>query len=195
MRVTIGGEGFGARRGSVWLVGPLSERSYLETTAKVQSWSETSVDFSVPKVPPGAYRVKLHPAPNRSAGRARRPLPTGGDEAAHAPRFTVLAAPLLPVTFTARSVPALRPDESVFLTGNVDELGRWSTERNGAVGPLLGPGAPNYFLCVSVPAAAALEFKFIKLAADGSVTWESGPNHTYTVPTSGTGAVTVDWQR
>ncbi len=35
---------------------------------------------------------------------------------------------------------------------------------------------------------------FIKIAANGSVTWEAGNNHTYTVPTSGTGFVTVNWQ-
>ena len=33
-----------------------------------------------------------------------------------------------------------------------------------------------------------------KIAANGAVTWEAGSNHTYTVPTSGTSFVTVNWQ-
>ena len=32
------------------------------------------------------------------------------------------------------------------------------------------------------------------VAAGGTVTWEGGANHSYTVPTSGTGFVTVTWQ-
>jgi Starch binding domain len=46
----------------------------------------------------------------------------------------------------------------------------------------------------SVPAGATIQFKFIKIAANGAVTWENGSNHTYTVPTSGNGYVNVNWQ-
>jgi len=34
----------------------------------------------------------------------------------------------------------------------------------------------------------------IKIASGGGVTWENGANHTYTVPTTGTGFVNVNWQ-
>ena len=57
---------------------------------------------------------------------------------------------------------------------------------------MLNPNHPNWFLNVSVPAGANLQFKFIKIAASGAVTWEAGANHTYTVPTSGTGFVNVN---
>ena len=62
------------------------------------------------------------------------------------------------------------------------------------VGPMLAPNYPNWFLNISVPAGQTLQFKFIKIAANGTVTWESGSNHSYTVPTSGTAFVTVNWQ-
>jgi hypothetical protein len=47
---------------------------------------------------------------------------------------------------------------------------------------------------VSAPAGAQIQFKFIKIASNGTVTWENGSNHTYTVPTSGVGFVNVNWQ-
>jgi hypothetical protein len=45
-----------------------------------------------------------------------------------------------------------------------------------------------------VPAGQSIQVKFIKIAANGSVSWEAGSNHSYTVPTSGTGSVNVNWQ-
>ena len=43
-------------------------------------------------------------------------------------------------------------------------------------------------------AGQTIQFKFIKIASGGGVTWENGSNHTYTVPSSGTGYVNVNWQ-
>ena len=39
----------------------------------------------------------------------------------------------------------------------------------------------------------SIEFKAIKKDATGKVTWQEGNNHTYLVPSSGTGNVTIDW--
>jgi hypothetical protein len=47
---------------------------------------------------------------------------------------------------------------------------------------------------VSVPAGTTIQFKFVKIAANGTVTWENGANHSYNVPASGVGSVTVNWQ-
>jgi len=86
------------------------------------------------------------------------------------------------------------PGDYIFLTGDTVELSNWNTTWDGAVGPLLTPNYPNWFLNVSVPAGKTINFKFIKIAANGTVTWENGANHSYTVPTSGTGFVNVNWQ-
>jgi hypothetical protein len=45
-----------------------------------------------------------------------------------------------------------------------------------------------------IGAGQTIQFKFIKIAANGAVTWEAGANHSYTVPASGTGFVNVNWQ-
>ncbi|HJU92182.1 MAG TPA: carbohydrate-binding module family 20 domain-containing protein [Pyrinomonadaceae bacterium] len=57
-------------------------------------------------------------------------------------------------------------------------------------GPMLTPNYPNWFIVAAVPAGQTIQFKFIKIAANGAVTWEAGSNHQYTVPTGGTGFVT-----
>jgi hypothetical protein len=59
---------------------------------------------------------------------------------------------------------------------------------------MLDPNDPNWFLNASLPVGAQVQFKFIKIAASGAVTWENGSNHQYTIPTGGTGSVNVSWQ-
>lgn len=170
LKVTIAGKGFGASTGSV-LFGT--------TPATIQSWSDTSVTFTVPSVANGIYQVQL----KNSGGTAGNTI-----------QFTVLRASLIPVTFTVNNATPTSTGDYIFLTGNSVELGSWSTTWDGAVGPMLCPSYPNWFLDASMPAGTTIEFKFIKIAANGAVTWEAGSNHTYTVPASGTGFVNVNWQ-
>jgi hypothetical protein len=59
---------------------------------------------------------------------------------------------------------------------------------------MLDPNYPNWFLNTSMPAGQTIQFKFLKIAANGTVTWENGANHTYTVPSSGVGSLTVTWK-
>lgn len=170
MKVTIAGKGFGASTGSV-LFGT--------TAASITSWSDTSVTFTVPSVSGGVYQVQLK---------------NSGGTAANTIQFTVLTAKLIPVTFTVNNATPTSTGDYIFLTGSTVELGNWSTTWDGAVGPMLAPNYPNWFLNASVPAGTTIQFKFIKIAANGAVTWEAGSNHSYTVPSSGTGFVTVNWQ-
>jgi hypothetical protein len=105
-------------------------------------------------------------------------------------------AQLVPVRFTAKN-PTVNQGDRIFLTGNTAELGNWtepSPPFDKAAEATIDPSYPNWSLRVSVPAGQTIQFKFIKIAADGTVTWEEGNNHTYTVPTSGEGSVNVNWQ-
>jgi Starch binding domain len=121
-------------------------------------------------------------------------LKNSGGTAANTIQFKVLTAKLIPVTFTVNNATSTNVGDYIFLTGSTVELGNWGTTFDTAIGPMLDPNYPNWFLNASVPAGQSIQFKFIKIAADGTVTWEKGANHTYTVPTSGTGFVTVNWQ-
>jgi hypothetical protein len=149
------------------------------TTATVNSWSPTQIVVTTPTVTNGSYNVTV----TNSGGTVSNGI-----------QYTVLAAKLIPVTFTVYNATPTSTGDYIFLTGNTIELGAWSTTWDGAVGPMLTPNYPNWFLTASVPAGQTIQFKFIKIAAGGAVTWENGSNHTYTVPTSGTGFVNVNWQ-
>jgi glycosidase len=147
--------------------------------APVASSNSNQIVVKVPPVPSGNYNVTVWDAKSHVSNT----IP-----------FTVLGGRLIPVTFTVNNAPPTTFGDYIFLTGGTPELGNWSTSWDGAVGPMLAPNYPNWFLNVSVPAGQMIEFKFIKIAGDGTVTWENGANHKYAVPTSGTGFVNVDWQ-
>ncbi len=170
VKVTIAGKGFGASTGSV-LFGT--------TAASVVSWSDSQVVFNVPNVTAGIYNVQL----KNSGGTAGNTI-----------QFKVLTAKLIPVTFTVNNATPTNVGDFIFLTGNTVELGNWGTTFDTAIGPMLDPNYPNWFLNVSVPAGQTIQFKFIKIAANGAVTWENGSNHMFTVPSGGNGFVNVNWQ-
>jgi len=170
MSVTIGGRNFGNSGGSV---------KFGTTTATVTSWTPTKIVATVPSITNGVYNATVTNSSNQVSNSIQ---------------FTELTAKLIPVTFTVNNATPTNTGDYIFLTGSTVELGNWSTTWDGAVGPMLPPNYPNWFLNASVPAGQAIQFKFIKIAANGAVTWENGSNHSYTVPSSGTGFVTVNWQ-
>lgn len=170
VKVTIAGEGFGSTTGSV-LVGT--------TAATINSWSSTSVTFTVPSVANGVYNVTLK---------------NSGGTAANAIQFTVLTAKLVPVTFTVYNAPTSF-GENVFVTGSTVELSNWSTAWDNALGPMLTPNYPDWFLTTSMPAGTTIQFKVIKINGYGpGAVWECGSNHSYTVPASGVGYVNFTHQ-
>ena len=170
MSVTIGGRNFGNSGGSV---------KFGTTTATVTSWTPTKIVATVPSITNGVYTSTVTNSSNQVSNGIQ---------------FTELTAKLTPVTFTVNNATPTNTGDYIFLTGSTVELGNWSTTWDGAVGPMLPPNYPNWFLNASVPAGQAIQFKFIKIAANGAVTWENGSNHSYTVPSSGTGFVMVNWQ-
>jgi glycosidase len=170
VKTVIAGRNFGAAGGSV---------KFGTTTATVNSWSPTQIVVTTPSVTNGNYNVTV----TNSGGTVSNGI-----------QYTVLTAKLIPVTFTVYNATPTSTGDYIFLTGNTVELGAWSTTWDGAVGPMLTPNYPDWFLTASMPAGQTIQFKFIKVAAGGAVTWENGSNHTYTVPASGTGSVNVNWQ-
>ncbi len=170
VRVTLAGKNFGATQGTV---------KFGTTSATITSWSATKIVATVPNVTNGNYNVTV----TNAAGQVANGI-----------SFTALTAKLIPVTFTVFNATPTVTGDYIFLTGNTIELSQWNTTWDGAVGPLLPPNYPNWFICASVPAGQTIQFKFIKIAANGAVTWEAGANHTYTVPPTGVGFVNVNWQ-
>lgn len=171
--ITIDGRGFGATKGTV----------YFGTTAvsgsAIQSWEDTQIKVTVPAVAAGNYAVKVTADGVTSNGYNG---------------FNILTGEQVTVRFVVNNA-STSLGQNVYLTGNVAELGNWSTGAN-AVGPTFNQvihAYPTWYYDVSVPAGTPLEFKFFK--KNGStVTWENGSNHTFTTPASGTATVNVNWQ-
>jgi glycosidase len=173
VKVVISGQGFGASTGTV---------KFGTTTAAITSWSDQQIVATVPTVGHGVHAVTV----TRS----------GSGTLSNAFNFTAYQAKLIPVTFTVNNASPTNPGDNIYLTGNTIELSNWASTKQAAVGAMLTTAGtyPNWWLTVSVPAGATLQFKAIKIQANGTVTWENGSNHSYTVPASGVGTVNVNWQ-
>jgi hypothetical protein len=170
MLITLAGVHFGAGKGAVeW--GP--------ARAPAQMWADDKITVAVPTVSSGEYAVRVR----SSNGQLSNGVP-----------FTVLQSKLVPVTFTIRNVSA-RTRSRLYLTGNSVETGDWKTDTKTAPGPFLCPHAPDCLLDISVPAGKQIEFKLFLVDENGTVERESGPNHTFSTPVSGTGKLTVEWQK
>jgi glycosidase len=168
----LDGEGFGnAQAGGTVKLGAF--------TAPVESWSTHSIMVRMPNIPGGLYnaRVCLRAGPCSNQLVAR-----------------VDSGPQVPVTFTVKSMPETTPADHVYMTGDIYELGNESADKRVAIGPLLGPNKPTWFILASVPACRVLHFHFFIVHADSSLTTESGPEHSNTTPCGGTGFETVTWQ-
>lgn len=167
--ITVEGRGFGGS-GTVRVGG---------VAAPVTSWAPGRIVATVPAgAAPGVRPVTV----------------TTGGGTSNGYEVTVLSGPQVPVTFTVRDAIPTQWGDNIYLTGSVPELGSWSTDPNVAIGPMLTPDHPDWFIVASVPACATVEYKFVRITAGGAVTWENGPNHSYTAPCAGTDAVTVHWQ-
>lgn len=167
-KITLGGEGFGSS-GQVY---------FGSTAANINSWSNNEIKVTVPYVSSGIVPVKV----TTSAGTS------------NSIDYEVLTnAKLVPIVFTVKNAYTSWGDE-IYLTGNVQELGKWSTDPAKMYGPMICPNYPEWYIVAAVPAGQTIQFKFVKRSSSGTITWEGGSNHTFTVPTSGTGNVTVYWQ-
>ncbi len=173
VKVVISGQGFGGVAGSV---------KFGTTAAGIVSWNDQEVVATVPAVAQGVQAITV----TRS----------GGGAASNGFNFSVYQAKLIPVTISVNNASPTNNGDYIYLTGNTIELSNWASTAAGAVGAMLTTPTtyPNWWLTVSLPAGKTVQFKAIKIAANGTVTWENGANHSYTVPASGVGTINVNWQ-
>jgi glucoamylase len=81
--------------------------------------------------------------------------------------------------------------QNVYVVGSIPALGSWNTAN--AV-PLSSAGYPIWSATVSIPSNTAFSYKYIKKNPDGSVTWESDPNRSYTTGAGGTATLNDTWR-
>ena len=120
--------------------------------------------------------------------------PTGSSACTTTTTSTCATPTAVAVTFTERVTTDYGQD--IKLVGSIPKLGNWDPKQ--AI-PLSASkytdSRPVWFVTVDLPPGEVVQYKFIKVAGDGSVSWEADPNHTFTVPACVESAV-VDgrWQ-
>ncbi|KAK7752320.1 hypothetical protein SLS62_005656 [Diatrype stigma] len=82
--------------------------------------------------------------------------------------------------------------QTVKIVGSVAALGSWDPARGVALSASAYTAAnPVWRGTVTLPAGAAVEYKYIVVETDGSVVWEADPNRAWTVPRSCAASATV----
>jgi glucoamylase len=87
--------------------------------------------------------------------------------------------------------------ETIKIVGNIPALGNWDTSKAVALSASdYTSSNPVWKATISLTAGQDIQYKYINVKKDGSVTWEKDPNRTYTVPkTCATKATKTDkWQ-
>lgn len=109
--------------------------------------------------------------------------------------YSLLAPKLIRARFTVNSAIETEPGDKIYLTGNCRELGDWWPSEIRAIS-MDGTKAPTWTVEVDVPAKRELQFKFVRVRADG-LTWEGEGhtnNHKDTVRAEGS-TLARDWRR
>ncbi|KAI1388318.1 carbohydrate-binding module family 20 protein [Hypoxylon trugodes] len=75
--------------------------------------------------------------------------------------------------------------QTVKVVGNVAALGNWDTSKAVALSASsYTSNNPLWKATITLPAGQAIQYKYIVVNTDGSITWESDPNRSYSVPKS-----------
>ncbi|KAJ5382473.1 Carbohydrate binding module family 20 [Penicillium concentricum] len=103
------------------------------------------------------------------------------------------ATPATSVSVTFNELVTTTYGQNIFLVGSISQLGSWST--SSAIALSAGSytsSNPLWTASVSLPVGTTFTYKFFKKGADGSITWESDPNRSYTVPAACAGTAVTE---
>lgn len=124
-----------------------------------------------------------------------QPAPTRTTSVATTLVTTATACPTsVSVTFSERVTTNF--GDTIRIAGSTTQLGSWNTANAPALSASQYTSSnPVWTITLSLPAGQSMSYKFIKVTSSGSVTWESDPNRSYTVPACQASAtVTNQWQ-
>lgn len=123
--------------------------------------------------------------------------PKGGVPSGTATTTATSCATATSVAVTFDELKSTTYGQTVKIVGDVAALGDWDTDSAVALSAAgYTSSNPLWSVTISLPAGEAIQYKYIVVNTDGSVTWEADPNHSYTVPaTCATTATQSDtWQ-
>jgi alpha-amylase len=120
-----------------------------------------------------------------TAARVTGATPTAGATPTGTPTSTGVS-----VTFNVNATTSF--GQNVFVVGSIPALGNWNPANAVA---LSSANYPIWSASVSLPGSTAVQYKYIKKNPDGSVTWESTPNRSFTTPSSGAVTRNEVWEQ
>jgi glucoamylase len=101
------------------------------------------------------------------------------------------------VAVTFQEVVTTNFGDTIKIVGNIAALGNWDTLKAVALSASdYTASNPVWKVTISLTAGQSIQYKYINVKKDGSLTWEKDPNRTYAVPkTCATTATRSDkWQ-
>ena len=87
--------------------------------------------------------------------------------------------------------------QTIKIVGDIDALGNWNPDQGIVLSASeYTPDNPLWSVTVNLQPGQVIEYKYINVAADSTITWEGDPNHTFTAPASCATAITKSdsWQ-
>ncbi|KAL7937456.1 glycoside hydrolase family 15 Glucoamylase [Trichoderma chlorosporum] len=144
------------------------------------SWASSGAN-SIPSSCSGASVVGSYSSPTATSfppSQTPKPgVPSGTP-------FTPIACPTpTSVAVTFHELATTVPGQTIKVVGSSPDLGNWSTNAAIALNAVnYATNHPLWIGAINLVAGEVVQYKYINVGQDGSVTWESDPNHTYTVP-------------
>lgn len=166
--VTLDGQGFAA--GDTVLLGTHA--------ATVMATTANSIMATVPAMPGGMYQARVCAGTACSVGY---PL-------------NVATAAQIPVTITVQGLPSLTPEDHLYITGTVAELGGGNADPSAALGPMLAAptDTASRFLLASLPACQSVALTFEIVNLNGTTTRDPATD-TLAVPCQGESSASFTW--
>ncbi|OBT63964.1 hypothetical protein VE03_05984 [Pseudogymnoascus sp. 23342-1-I1] len=89
------------------------------------------------------------------------------------------------VAITFNEIVTTQVGMTIKIVGSISQLGSWDTSSAIALSASgYTTSSHLWSVSLSLPAGTVFEYKFINVASNGAVTWESDPNRQYTVPST-----------
>ncbi|KAI1172351.1 family 15 glycosyl hydrolase [Nemania sp. FL0916] len=112
-----------------------------------------------------------------------------------APTTTGCQVTAVAVAFTVKKVTSY--GQTIKIAGSVDKLGAWDTSKAVALSASQYTSSnPVWSGTISLSPGQAIQYKYILVNTDGSITWENDPDRSYTVPSgcTSTASRSDTWQ-
>ncbi|KAI5466885.1 putative glucoamylase GMY1 [Mariannaea sp. PMI_226] len=153
--------------------------------------SATSIAGSYTSATATSFPTSQTPISGTVTGTVTVPSSTTTKTSSSSTSTSCAAAATVSVTFSELVKTAF--GDTIKIVGSIDALGNWDTTKAIALSASdYTSSNPLWKVTIPLKAGQSFQYKFINIKADGTLSWESDPNRSYTVPSSCTTTASVD---